>query len=365
MIGPRLELTALFAAGKFSFAKGIRGDGWAKSPEFNKAKAGIDVICLVLGTSCKGMHIMEKKILVAVDGSPYSLNSIDYLARLFKDDSTIFLHLHAVVSEAGSGQNWMYEVDPLREHTPLTQRRRMTAEKFLRDATARLVRNGFAENRITHAAEVSQVQAAPAIHSEAGKGKYDALVIGRRGMGKVGELFFGSVSAYLIDRCHDVPLWITDGEVTSTRFLLAVHCKPQSLLAADHLAFIAGSHPESEILLYHSNVLFGSEQAAAPEEFHAIWGKEWCDQYLDIENYLFYAHAQVLKDHGVAGKRITQLKMETNLNVSRDLIKQAKKNGCGTIVIGRRPREAAKSIFGGVSDRALSQAQNLALWLVG
>jgi len=310
------------------------------------------------------MH-MEKKILVAVDGSPYSLNSLDYLARLFKDDPTIFLHLKAVVSEAGSGQNWMYEVDPLREHTPLTERRRITAEKFLRDGKTRLVRNGIDEKRVTLAVEVSQVTAAAAIHHEASKGIYDALVIGRRGMGKVSELFFGSVSAFLIDRCHDVPLWIIDGEVTSNRYLLAVHCKPQSLLAADHLAHIAGLHPESEILLYHSNVLFGADPVAVPEDFHEIWGKEWCDKYLDIDNYLFYAHAQVLKDHGVAAKRITQLKMEWNLDVSRNLIRQAKKHGCGTIVIGRRPREEAKSLFGGVSDRALSQAQNLALWLVG
>jgi nucleotide-binding universal stress UspA family protein len=308
---------------------------------------------------------MEKKILVAVDGSPYSLNSLDYLARLFKDDPTIFLHLKAVVSEAGSGQNWMYEVDPLREHTPLTERRRITAEKFLRDGKTRLVRNGIDEKRVTLAVEVSQVTAAAAIHHEASKGIYDALVIGRRGMGKVSELFFGSVSAFLIDRCHDVPLWIIDGEVTSNRYLLAVHCKPQSLLAADHLAHIAGLHPESEILLYHSNVLFGADPVAVPEDFHEIRGKEWCDKYLDIDNYLFYAHAQVLKDHGVAAKRITQLKMEWNLDVSRNLIRQAKKHGCGTIVIGRRPREEAKSLFGGVSDRALSQAQNLALWLVG
>lgn len=308
---------------------------------------------------------MDKKLLVAVDGSPHSLNSLDYLASHFKDDPTVFLHLFAVVSEAGSGQNWMYEVDPLREHAPLTERRRLTAERFLRDAEDRLGRNGFPGERVSHGAVISQLQAAPAIHHEASSGSFDALVIGRRGMGKVGELFFGSVSAFLIERCHDVPLWIIDGEVTSTRYLLAVHCRPQSLLAADHLAFIAASHPESEILLYHSNVLFGSEQPAAPEEFHETWGKEWCDQYLDIENYLFYAHAQVLKDNGVEARRITQLKMEWNLDVSRDLIRQAKKNGCGTIVIGRRPKDAAKSFLGGVSDRALSQAQNLALWLVG
>ena len=308
---------------------------------------------------------MEKKILVAIDGSVYSLNSIDYLIRLFNDDPRISLHLYAVVSEAGGGQNWMYDVDPYRQHTPVAERRRITAEKFLRDAKARLLRNGFSEDNVTFGADITSASPATAIHHESNKGIYDALVIGRRGLGKVGDLFFGSVSAFLVDRCHDLPLWIVDGEVTINRFLLSVHCKPQSLKAADHLGFIAASHPDSEILLYHSTVLFGSDQTIEPGDFHKIWGKEWCDKYLDPENYMFYAHAQILKDNGVDAKRIKQLPMHWNLEVSRDLIRQAKTHKCGTIVIGRRARESSKSILGGVSDRTLTQAQNLCLWLVG
>ncbi|GAB4334858.1 MAG: hypothetical protein Kow0089_04280 [Desulfobulbaceae bacterium] len=308
---------------------------------------------------------MDKKILVAIDGSVYSLNSIDYLIRLFKDDASISLHLFAVVSESGTGQNWMFEVDPHREHSPRTERRRITAEKYLRDAKARLVRNGFEEKQVTFEATITAAQTAIAIHHEAGRGIYDALVIGRRGMGKVGELFFGSVSAFIVENCHDLPIWIVDGEITSTRFLLAVHGKVQSLLAADHLGFMLRSNPESEILLYHSNILFGRDKPADPKEFHEIWGKEWCDKYLDPENYLFYAHAQVLKDHGIPSRHVTQLPMSRNLYVSRDLIKQARKHKCGTIVMGRRPRAAEKGIFGGVSDQTLQQAENLALWLVG
>jgi len=308
---------------------------------------------------------MKRKVLVAIDGSVYSLNSIDYLIRLFRDDPTMSIHLFAVVAEGGKGQNWMYEVDPLRERSPLSERRRITAEKYLRDAKARLVRNGFSDERVTFAVEITSAQSTTAIHFEANKGVYDALVIGRRGMGKVGELFFGSVSSFLVDRCHDLPIWIVDGEVTSEHFLLAVHCKPESLLAADHLAFIAKSLPDSQIYLYHSKVVFGSDQEAVPEEFHAIWGKEWCDQYLDPENYLFFAHAQILKDNGISAKRIIQMPMERNLYVSRDLIRQARNNKIGTIVMGRRSKEAAKGLLGGVSDSTLSQAQNLALWLVG
>lgn len=308
---------------------------------------------------------MNKKVLVAIDGSVFSLNSIDYLIRLFSEDHTFSIHLFAVVSEAGTGQNWMYEVDPHREHAPLTERRRITAEKYLRDAKARLVRNGFSEKRVTFEAQITGTPSSTAIHHEACQGTYDALVVGRRGMGKVGELFFGSVSSFIVEKCHEIPLWLIDGEISSNRFLLAVHCKPESLLAADHLGFMIRSNPDAQIFLYHSKILFGKDKLAAPEDFHETWGKEWCDQYLDPENYLFYAHAQVLKDHGIESKRITQLPMGRNLYVSRDLLKRTEKNKCGTIIMGRRPRTEVKSMFGGVSDQTLQQAENLALWLVG
>lgn len=308
---------------------------------------------------------MDKKILVAIDGSAYSSNSLNYLVRLFNTDQDISVHLFSVVSAGSSDQNWMFEVDPLRKHSAATERKKITAKRYLRDAKARLVKNGFGEDKVTFSLEVTSTQIATSIHHEANRGIYDALVIGRRGIGKVGDWLLGSVSSNLVDTCHEVPLWVIDGEITSKRFLLAVHCTPKSLLAADHLGYFVHGDEHVEVMLYHSKILFRREPQVRLEEYHRIWGKKWCDRYLDPENYLFYAHAQILKDYGVPKKGITQLPMRTELDASRDLIKQATKNDCGTIVIGRRPRGSEKGIFGGVSDRTLGHAQNLALWLVG
>lgn len=308
---------------------------------------------------------MNKKLLVAIDGSAYSSNSLDYLIRLFNNDHSISVHLFSVVSAASGDQNWMFEVDSLRKHSPATDRKKITAERYLRDAKTRLIRNGFDDDKVTFSTEITSTRIATSIHHEANRGIYDALVIGRRGIGKVGEMLLGSVSAHLVDTCHELPIWIIDGEITSSRFLLAVHCMPKSLLAADHLGFVVHGNREVEVMLYHSNIFLRREPKVLLEEFHQQWGKEWCDQYLDPDNYLFYAHAQVLKDNGVRKEGITQLPMKTELDASRDLIKQAKKHKCGTIVVGRRPRGSEKGIFGGVSDRTLGQAQNLALWLVG
>lgn len=307
---------------------------------------------------------MERTLLVAVDGSVYSSNSLDYLARLFVADRNINIHLLNVASSGGADKDWMNDVDPLRSQSSGSDKRSILGRKYLKEAEERLLRQGFPQERIqTRVKSASSISSA--IREEAERGNYDAIVIGRRGLGSVGTMFFGSTSADLIEKCHRSPLWIVDGNVSASRFLLAVHSHPSSLMAADHLAFMLKEYPGAEICLYHSNSVFGSQSPAKAEDFHAQWGKAWCDQYLDLANYLFYAHAQLLVDNGFSRHRITQLPTQMHLDVSSDLLKQAKEHHCGTIVIGRRRRDLARGQLKGVSDKTVKQAQNVAVWLAG
>ena len=308
---------------------------------------------------------MKKKILIAVDGSVFSSNSLDYLIRLFAHDADLGIHLLGIVSAGSSDQNWMLDVDPLRADNPATELRKARAERYLKDARDRLLRNGFTEDRVEYSVQASSASIATSIHHAANQGMYDSLLIGRRGVGKVGEMFLGSVSADLINQCHEVPLWIIDGEVNSTRFLLAVHCTPESLLAADHLAFLMHNNPDTEVCLYHSSSVFGSSRPAAPEQFHAQWGEQWCSDNLDLGNHLYKAHTTLLADNGIPQQRISHIPPHLDLDASHDLLRQARKHNCGTIVLGRRGREIEKGLLGGVSDRTMQHAENLAIWVVG
>lgn len=308
---------------------------------------------------------MEKSVLVAIDGSVYSSNSLDYLLKIFGKDANLHVHLTSVVSASGAGQDWMFDVDPMRELTPAAEKRSRVANRYLKDAKARLVRNGLTKEQVSYTVKTASVGISTCLHQEANQGQYDAILIGRRGIGTVGGMFFGSTSGELIEKCHETPIWIIDGEISSQRFLLAVQSRPESLMAADHLAFMLKDHPDVEICLYHSNTMFGKQQPAQAEDFHAQWGRAWCEQYLDLENFLFYAHAQVLIDSGIPKNKITQLPAQMHLNVGADLLRQAKKFNCGTIVIGRRGRQAGKGLIKGASDQTIKQAQNIAVWLVG
>ena len=81
---------------------------------------------------------MEKTILVAIDGSVYSANSLDYLARLFAADSSLHLHLLAVAPSGGAGKEWMFDVDPHRSPTAGSDQRTQQAHRHLREAGERL-----------------------------------------------------------------------------------------------------------------------------------------------------------------------------------------------------------------------------------
>jgi nucleotide-binding universal stress UspA family protein len=304
---------------------------------------------------------MNKKILVAVDGSVYSSNSLDYLIRLFREDQYFSVDLIGVVPTRGSSG----ALPTSRQTETTVQQRRAKTESYLKDARARLVRNGFPENNVAFFLHPADPGIAASISSFAEQGLYDSLLVGRRGVGKVGEMLLGSISADLVRKCHEVPIWIIDGEVTSTRFLLAVHSSPCSLMAADHLAFILSSNPKADICIYHSGAVFGSAPPADPEEFHSRWGEQWCRKHLDLDSFLYQAHTRVLLENGIPAERIMHLPPHRDLHASHDLLRQAKKHTCGTIVIGRRGRQVDKGILGGVSDRTTQQAQNMAVWLVG
>jgi len=295
---------------------------------------------------------MNRKILVAIDGSVHSSSCLDYLIRLFRNDQEFHVDLLGVASAYAS--------------TPVQlEERQKRFCGYLQDASNRLLRNGFSEERVSCSVSTGAFGVAASIHQHLLRGKYDSLLIGRRGMGRIGELLLGSVSAELLNRCHETPVWLLDGNVASTRFLLAVHSSPNSLLAADHLAFILSSCPEAEVFLYHSFALFGSTPVAPIENFERLWGTDWCAKHLDFDTCLYQAHTRILLDNGIEERQITPVLPHRDFEVGHDLFRQAQRHGCGTIVTGRRSANEAKGLLGGVSDRMVRQAENLAIWIVG
>lgn len=310
---------------------------------------------------------MERSILVAIDGSLYSKHALHYLATLFAGQPEVHFHLLSLVP-AGSqppGGEWMDQEELLNTLQPAIRRQLASQQHCVANGTEFFLRHGFTAEQLTERVRLARDGIAQEILHEARHGRHDALVIGRRGIGKLEEMILGSVSATLLEKCHDVPLWIIDGEVDSRKFLVPLDGTFHSLMAVDHLAFVLKDNPLAEITLFHSAAMLANRPAIRPENFYDQWGKEWCDTHLTRPDSLFHAPRQLLIEAGFPAERIFWHQATKGIDPSRQILRRALMDDFGTIVMGRRGGEVNKGLFRGGSDRVLLMAEKVALWIVG
>ena len=307
---------------------------------------------------------MDKQIILAVDESAVSLMAVDYLASFFKDNGDVHVRLVHCVSQTA-------EISPEPEDSRNTLlpdkpmgKSRQRAERCLARAVAKLKNHGIEESRITTTVSFSS-DIANSILSLAEKELVDAIAVARRGVGLVGEMLLGSVSAALFDKSCSIPLWVIDGSVDSTRILVPVDGTVPSIMAVDHLAHIFSNRRDVQFFLFPARGFLSSPPVCRPPDFYDKWGRDWCDTHLSGEGCLFTGPAELLTEAGIPKECIVSLPVPTAIEESTAIINSAKKNKCGTIVIGRRPVTHAKGFLGGVSRRTIKQTENMALWIIG
>lgn len=310
---------------------------------------------------------MERKILAAVDGSVFSYNALRYLGQLFTDLDDISVHLLYVVPSPPPpiGAEWMDEKDRLLSVSPEVRARYAAARRFMEEAVLQLGRRGIAPPQVTCHIRLLRVGVVADILYEAKKGCYDALLIGRRGVGALEELISGSVSATAARQCYELPIWIVDGKVNARRFLLPVDTSFNSLKAADHLGFILQGNPYAEICLLHLSALMGGNTEPDWPALHALWGEEWCNEHLHRPDSVTHAPHQILLERGVSADRICRRHEGRCFSPHKPIVRQSLLAECGTIVIGRRAKGKKTGFSLGVSNKVLEIASGVAIWVVG
>jgi nucleotide-binding universal stress UspA family protein len=68
---------------------------------------------------------------------------------------------------------------------------------------------------------------------------------------------------------------------------------------------------------------------------------------------------------GVSESQISKKIVDGSRSAANDILEEARKNGCGTIVMGRRGISGVQEFFmGSVSSKVLQNATGMALWIV-
>jgi nucleotide-binding universal stress UspA family protein len=309
---------------------------------------------------------MQKKILVAIDDSPHARQAIDYAVRmknLIPGIGFALLHIQPPISQFlldeakrdGSAQA---------ELNRAAARNAEASRGLLANGKELMVRAGVPEAEVDLLTLPRHLGVAKDILDQAQNGLFDAMLLGRRGISSVQQMFLGSVSAHLIENSPVIPVWLVDGKVNSTRVLAAVDGSESALRAVDHLAFMLSGNPEVKIRFFHvaprlkdyCEVNFAQKPDGGLETLIAQGDKRCMDDF-------FSAALANLRAAGFQEDQIQTQTAATLLNVGETILSAAREGDFGTIVMGRRGMN--KSFFGGkVSYHVSHKLSDAALWLV-
>jgi nucleotide-binding universal stress UspA family protein len=150
---------------------------------------------------------MLHNVLIAVDGSRNSLRAVEYAGRVFAPNPEarlVLFHILPAISRMNLDKKEIKTIDARKVERPDLAGLywRLEAEEkigdFFAEATEVLVQAGVKPEQVQSKFSVKKGEIADAILNEVDLGRYESLILGRRGISRVKEVFQGSVSTKVV-----------------------------------------------------------------------------------------------------------------------------------------------------------------------
>lgn len=342
---------------------------------------------------------MKKKMLVLVDGSERSIHTVKYVKDFMPiDDSTQIVLFHVfdsspewyqeayqeayqdVCREVRKGVSQALENRSANDETEDALSRWEASEQkkllsHLERAKQILVRGGFQEHQVEIKFHHLEKGVAQDIIQEAKKG-YTAVILRRRGMGKFKSIILGSVAVKLLQALTFLPIIIVGQTPAVKKVLLAVDASPSSMKAVDLIARWLGGHGHGAVI-FHAVLGLGAINfecpgidlpAGLPQEpdiSPAAMESNCVNAFKSKIMGVFQTIRKTLERSGFKPESISEKIVTGVYSRSQSIIEQAEKNGCGTIVVGRRGLSRVEAFFiGRVGHKVVYGATQYTVWVV-
>ena len=150
---------------------------------------------------------MLHNVLIAVDGSRNSLRAVEYAGRVFapnEEARLVLFNILPAISRMNLDKKEIKAIDARKAERPdlagiywqLEEEDKIS--KFFAQATKVLIKAGLQPEQIKSKFSVKKGEIADAILEEVELGHYETLILGRRGISRVKEVFYGSVSTKVV-----------------------------------------------------------------------------------------------------------------------------------------------------------------------
>jgi len=312
------------------------------------------------------MAELIKNIVIPVDGSKNALKSLDYLDLMYgpeHDLEVTLLYIWPLLPPILTDEKTMGK-DIWIRLTAVEKKNVLMAERILAEAKNALVKKGFDEKKIIELSQRQKISTAQDICNWANREKTDAVLLTRRGRTDLETLFMGGVSNKVVNYCGNYPVWIVGGRIDTKKVLLCVDSSENALRAVDHAAFML-SGTDCQVTLFHSirhlRRFILVEMVEMNEELQELWEKKAGQQ---IAPYMEKAR-EMLLNAGLNEEQVVTKVTGGSRSTADDILKEARNNGYGTIVLGRHGQTMIKEfVFGSVTSKVIHHSAGLAIWLV-
>jgi nucleotide-binding universal stress UspA family protein len=310
---------------------------------------------------------MEKQILIPVDGSRTSLQSVRYAARVssfIKDLHCVLYHVQAPVSlylkeEAARDMHVRAQMNRV------LKKNEAAAMELLTRLKSEMTETGFPKDWIRLLTRPRELGLAQDVIEYAQKKMMDAIVVGRRGVSGIHKFFDTSVSEAILERSQVIPVWMVNkdaGQNSTEKILVAIDGSEDALRAVDHVGFMISENKEVHVTLIHvTNTAHNYCEINLEDDPEFVQIIEKKDRACVDQ---FYPQAMdKFKQMGLSQNQVDVHTLQGSRRIGQDVVTYAEKNKFNTLVIGRRGIN--KSFFmGSVSRQIISHASDIAVWIV-
>lgn len=315
------------------------------------------------------MNETSKRILLAVDGTAGSMATVRYVSEALRA-ARVEICIYHVISrvpevfwDLGNDPGWSEQIEVIRDY----QRKQETAAAdFVENAGQILIDAGRKPESVSTRIETKNEGIARDILTEARRGGYDVLILGRGQIASQPNMPLGGIASKIIGAFPTPSLWLVGGKASSDRILVALDSSPHSLGAVRHAGRLLGRGGNS-ITLFHAIRGIAVSGTGMEEIFPEAYRKRLQeDAERDIRAVFQSAEEILTKDFDIPPSRITTKVATSVKSRAEAVINEAVEGGCGTIVVGRRGHsEVADFSMGRVTNKLIQLARSQCLCIAG
>jgi len=311
--------------------------------------------------------IIQKKLLILVDGSERSIQTVNYVKDFMPvDDNTqiVLFHVFSGISEEylelSENPKCHSDVRILRER--LIEQQRKNRESIER-AKNILVSRGFSERLIEIKVHSLEQGVARDIINEAKNG-YSAVVMRRRGMGALKSIILGSVAVKLLQALTFIPIIIVGQVPPVKKILFAVDTSLDSFKAVEFTASLLGGQGY-EACLFHAILSAATIDSELSGMNDLAMSNPCIEAFKSKAALTFKAVRNMLVKSGFESEKISEKIITGVSSRSGAIVEEAEASGCGTIVVGRRGLSKVEAFFmGRVGHKVVYSGKKFTVWVV-